>query len=72
MHLPLRKSHLTIMESSSKTDLVIWVMDNCSRKGFSSEMIRVYHLAENDYSYKHEIKSKTIGLHQITDITDLN
>ena len=30
-----------------------------------------YHLAENYFSYKHEIKSKTVGLHQNTDITDL-
>ena len=27
--------------------------------------------AKNKYSYKQEIKSRTIGLHQITDITDL-
>ena len=30
----------------------------------------VYHLRENDYRYRSEIKSKTIGLYQITDITD--
>ena len=32
---------------------------------------REYHLRENKYSCELEIKSKTIGLHQITDITDI-
>ena len=40
-------------------------------KGGSSKEKKKYHLGQNDYSYKYEIKSKTIGLHQITDITDL-
>ena len=30
-----------------------------------------YHLLQNDYRYRSEIKSKTIGLYQITDVTDL-
>ena len=30
-----------------------------------------YHLHQNDYRYRSEIKSKTIGLYQITDVTDL-
>ena len=30
-----------------------------------------YHAGENDYRYRSEIKSKTIGLYQITDVTDL-
>ena len=29
------------------------------------------HLSQNKYSYKYEIKSKTIDPHQITNITDL-
>ena len=28
-----------------------------------------YHLLQNHYSYKSEIKSKTIGLYQITGVT---
>ena len=28
-----------------------------------------YHLFENTYSYKSEIKSKTVGLHQNTGVT---
>ena len=30
-----------------------------------------YHAGQNDYRYRSEIKSKTIGLYQITDVTDL-
>ena len=30
-----------------------------------------YHQRQNDYRYRSEIKSKTIGLYQITDVTDL-
>ena len=30
-----------------------------------------YHCRQNDYRYRSEIKSKRIGLYQITDITDL-
>ena len=32
---------------------------------------RKYHAGQNDYRYRSEIKSKTIGLYQITDVTDL-
>ena len=32
---------------------------------------RVYHQRQNKYRYRSEIKSKTIGLYQITDVTDL-
>ena len=31
-----------------------------------------YHLLQNKYSYKSEIKSKTIGLYQITGVTAYN
>ena len=31
----------------------------------------IYHAGQNDYRYRSEIKSKTIGLYQITDVTDL-
>ena len=30
-----------------------------------------YHQRQNNYRYRSEIKSKTIGLYQITDVTDL-
>ena len=34
--------------------------------------VLTYHAGQNDYRYRSEIKSKTIGLYQITDVTDLN
>ena len=52
--------------------LQVVVPPNWARKDFAHEVhLFGYHLWQNDYSYKYEIKSKTIGLHQITDITDL-
>ena len=35
------------------------------------EELRLYHAGQNDYRYRSEIKSKTIGLYQITGVTVL-
>ena len=39
--------------------------------GNSWKFSQLYHAGQNDYRYRSEIKSKTIGLYQITDVTDL-
>ena len=44
---------------------------NARRNTSQPRRATTYHPAENDYRYRSEIKSKTIGLYQITDVTDL-
>ena len=51
-------------------DHVFVVMFSCTHE-YVFVMCLPYHARENDYRYRSEIKSKTIGLHQITGVTDL-
>ena len=44
---------------------------NSKRPGPNQRNTQYYHAGQNDYRYRSEIKSKTIGLYQITDVTDL-
>ena len=48
-----------------------WARDRSATSRTLLARFLVYHPAENDYRYRSEIKSKTIGLYQITDVTDL-
>ena len=68
-HPSLARSRATI--KTFPYTCVVLCLDNCN-KFVNRELICLrYHAGQNDYRYRSEIKSKTIGLYQITDVTDL-